>query len=137
MILTLATLALGGIGGIGDGGQSVLRPPDADCERFLAEIVPVAESICPLWGIDPAECVQAAIDGSRWGASAAHFNYFGFEGRGDAGSCLAVTGTFHGGAEGGGWSPHAVRMARFRSPGSAVTAWCRMVSNAQRASSGA
>lgn len=104
----------------------MVRPPPDFVARFLAEITPAARSVCPRYGIDPQACIDSAAACSRFGAAAAHFNYWNLPGRGDAGTCVILSATRHAGIAGGGVAPQVVRLARFRSPASAVEAWCRL-----------
>lgn len=53
------------------------------------------------------------------------WNWWNLQGSGDAGFYSTVVPVRTGRVEGGGWSSHEERIAKFSSPHAAVEAWCR------------
>lgn len=98
---------------------------EAQKEQFLRDISPAASSVCPQYGIDPQACIQSAAEASSYGRFALGYNWWGLQGAGDAGyyTCIVPVRTYA--LAGGGWESREQQVAKFRSPVSAVTAWCR------------
>lgn len=101
-------------------------PIDSDQkERFLREIAPAAAQVCPQYGLDPKQCIMEAAVASSCGRFSLGFNWWNLHGTGDAGfySCIVPVRTER--IQGGGWAAAEQKLAKFRSPFSAVDAWCR------------
>ena len=99
--------------------------PPEQVERFMAEIRPAAEAVCPHFGRSPDVCIQAAAEQSSWGRFVMGFNWWGLAGSGDAGYYQLVRPHRTGQRAGGGFAAEIERIALFKSPSAAVEAWCR------------
>ena len=107
-----------------------MNVPRPDLPRFLAEIRPAAEAVCPQYGIDPAMCIQAASDCSDGGRHVMHYNWWELPGMGDAGMYQSVVPVRTDKSAGGGWGGSVQQFAQFSSPAAAVDAWCRAIRQA-------
>lgn len=102
-----------------------MTPVDkAQQDRFLREIIPAASGVCPQYGEDPKDCVLQAAIVSSCGRFHIAYNWWSLRGEGDAGFYSLIRPVRTYGTEGGGWSQQEERIAKFRSPESAVRAWC-------------
>lgn len=94
-------------------------------ERYLREITPAAAQICPQYGLDPKQCIVQGALASSCGRFSLGFNWWNLRGTGDAGfyTCIVPMRTMS--AKEGGWQAAEQKLAKFRSPFSAVEAWCK------------
>lgn len=99
---------------------------DDQRQRFLQEIVPAAAAICPQFGLDPRDCIVQAALGSSCGRYVLGFNWWNLPGRGDGGFFTSIVPVRTGQQAGGGWQAQEQQVAKFRSPMTAVTAWCKI-----------
>lgn len=98
---------------------------EAQQQRFMRQIVPVASEVCPRYGLDPKDCIMQAAVVSSCGRFVLGYNWWCLHGVGDAGyySCILPVRTYA--SEGGGWAAQEEQIAKFTSPHAAVEAWCR------------
>lgn len=96
---------------------------------FMAQVIPAAIKVCTPLGV-PYQicCAQAALE-SGWGKAAAHYNYWGIKGSGDAGSQNWTSKEYKGDPQNGGYEPITAAFAKFSSPEAAFEAYAKMVSS--------
>ena len=102
------------------------RASEAERRAFEEKLAPLAQAICPEYGLDPDECLRQAAERTDYGRFVFAHNYWEILGRGDAGSVLLLRPVFHGRRAGGGWRADQSRLARYSTPAAAVHAWCRL-----------
>lgn len=106
-----------------------LRATTEEQRDFRNTLLPVAERICPQYGLSPEFCYQQAAMHSDAGRFVLAYNYWGLQGNGDLGHFLSFIPERHLGTEGGGWRLEEVKLARFSSLDKAVHAWCQSLTS--------
>lgn len=103
-----------------------MNPPDRrQQETFLRSLIPAAAQICPLYNLDPKQCLAEAAEISSWGRNALGYNFWMLCGSGDAGYYTTVRPVRTYLAANGGWRGEGEQVAKFSGPAAAVEAWCK------------
>lgn len=99
--------------------------PQAQIDRFRAELEPVVFDVCAAHGLDPAECVAEAVVTSACGKYAIAKNFWNLPGVGSRGCYWALVAPRTYDGSNGGVEPHVEQRAKFADAREAVEAWCR------------
>lgn len=100
------------------------RTTPQERKEFLRTLEPLAQEICPRYGVSPRKCILDAADATEWGKFVIDHNYWELKGSGDKGWYRLMLAEPTGKTQGGGWELKERTLARFSSPAAAVTAYC-------------
>lgn len=92
--------------------------------EFDRKLGTAAREICPMYGIDPQECIDDAAKSTVFGKFALHNNYFNMDGDGDLGHNFLMRSVPTGRVVNGGYAVSMRKVAKFSSPTAAVTEYC-------------
>jgi len=101
--------------------------PRADAQQlaeFERKLGAAAKQVCPLYGVDPQECIDDAAKATVFGKFALHNNYFNMDGDGDLGHNFLMRSMPTGNVANGGYAVNMRKLAKFSSPTAAVKEYC-------------